>query len=458
LPRLRLSLTIPGAVALGAYEAGALAALVVAAKELGEDVLVIDSIASASAGSVTGLLAARSLLSGIDPIELLSSEAVGNGSRTPSAPSSRRQKEPIRLSLALAVPSGPTCAPDLMRDADWYILTLTNTMSPQEYVAYADAALAAGSAAEGSPVNTRDLLAEERGSEAPGLLTLPEDGLFWYTDGGTVDNEPLNRTIELADDIGSDDERLYLVINPDPAFPTRSLSNDWGADAKPPHGAFDFAMRNAPSIYEELERAHGTSAQLELIGTPVAAVDAARTRCDLNAALVEAQEAVRRRQETIAGAASRILAEREAGHSDDYASLLAAVVHSDGARRQVPVEVISPAIDPSVADPPSQQLAGAFLNCFGGLFDISLCQSDFCLGYRNMGYWIEHRLNSYLPHHDVSGALASVEQDYERIGWSHCCHGEAPFAAPSFRNETELRALALHAGRAIAHDLNSEEP
>lgn len=319
-------------------------------------------------------------------------------------------------------------------------------------------ALAAGSTAEGSTVDIRDLPGEERRSEAPGLLTLPEDGLFWYTDGGTVDNEPLSRTIELADAIGSDDERLYLVIHPDPAFPTRSLSNDWGADAMPPHGAFDFAMHDAPSIYEELERAHGTRAQLEWTGTPVPAVDAARTHRDLNAALGEAQEAVRHRQETIDGAASRILAEREAGHSDDYASLLAAVVQSDGARRQVPVEVISPAIDPSVAEPPSQQLAGAFLNRFGGVFDISLRQSDFCLGYRNMGYWLEHRLHSYLPHLDVSAALASVEQEYQGIGWGHCCHGDAPFAAPSFRNETELRTLALHAGHAIAPDLTYEEP
>jgi hypothetical protein len=431
LPRLRLSLTIPGAVALGAYEAGALAALIVAAKELGEDVLVIDSIASASAGSTSGLRAAQSLLSAIDPIEHLSSEAAGNVSPAPGLPSPRRQKEPIWLSLALAVPADPTCAPELRHEeveADWYILTLTNTVSPQEYLAYADAAIAAGSTAEGSPVSTRNLLGEDPRGEEAGLLTLPEDGLFWYTDGGTVENEPLNRTIELADGIASDDERLYLVINPDPAFPARSLSNDWGADAQRPQvaraGAFAIDMHDAPSIYEELERVRGANAQLE---------------------------------ETIAGAASRILVEREADHSDDYASLLASVVQSAGATRQVPVEVISPAIDPTVADPPSQQLAGAFLNHFGGLFDISLRQSDFCLGYRNMGYWLEHRLNSYLPYLDVSVALESVEREYERIGWSQCCQGDAQFAAPSFRTGTELRTLAFHAGHVIAHDRTSGE-
>jgi hypothetical protein len=76
--RLRLSLTIPGAVSLGAYEGGALAALIVAAKTLGEDKIVIDSIASASAGSITGLLTARSLLRSVDPISLLASTWVNN--------------------------------------------------------------------------------------------------------------------------------------------------------------------------------------------------------------------------------------------------------------------------------------------------------------------------------------------------------------------------------------------
>lgn len=78
MPRLRLSLTIPGAVSLGAYEGGALAALILAAKALGEDKLVIDSIASASAGSMTALLTARSLLRDVDPVALLKAAWVDN--------------------------------------------------------------------------------------------------------------------------------------------------------------------------------------------------------------------------------------------------------------------------------------------------------------------------------------------------------------------------------------------
>jgi predicted acylesterase/phospholipase RssA len=78
MSRLRLSLTIPGAVSLGAYEGGALAALIVAAKTLGEETILIDSIAAASAGSITALLTARSLLRSVDPVNLLKAAWVEN--------------------------------------------------------------------------------------------------------------------------------------------------------------------------------------------------------------------------------------------------------------------------------------------------------------------------------------------------------------------------------------------
>src|SRR5271166_202035 len=77
MAKLRVALTIPGAVSLGAYQGGALAALLVAARALGEEVLVIDAIASASAGSVSAVLVARSLLRGVDPVGLLAAVWVG---------------------------------------------------------------------------------------------------------------------------------------------------------------------------------------------------------------------------------------------------------------------------------------------------------------------------------------------------------------------------------------------
>src|SRR6266571_8782102 len=68
--QLRISLTISGAASLGAYEGGALAALLYAARAVAagdNPPLRIDVMSGASAGSVTALLSARALLEGHDP-------------------------------------------------------------------------------------------------------------------------------------------------------------------------------------------------------------------------------------------------------------------------------------------------------------------------------------------------------------------------------------------------------
>src|SRR5437899_5299805 len=61
--RIRIALIVSGAVALGSYEAGALSALIGLVKRSNGRV-VIDTIVGASAGSITGLLLAHTLLTG----------------------------------------------------------------------------------------------------------------------------------------------------------------------------------------------------------------------------------------------------------------------------------------------------------------------------------------------------------------------------------------------------------
>ena len=133
MSKLRVSMTLPGAISLGAYEGGALAALLVAAKALGEDLVVVDSIAAASAGSITALLVARSLLRNVDPVTLLTKAWVEldsfNAMKThsldsplssdslskiaaatvgpdgvPDGPAVGRQQQPIHLSFAAGQP------------------------------------------------------------------------------------------------------------------------------------------------------------------------------------------------------------------------------------------------------------------------------------------------------------------------------------------------------------------
>ena len=74
MAKLRIALTISGAVSLGAYEAGVLAGLLSGILPLceGEDPAIrLDAIGGASAGSMAGLLAARCLTAGYDPVYVM---------------------------------------------------------------------------------------------------------------------------------------------------------------------------------------------------------------------------------------------------------------------------------------------------------------------------------------------------------------------------------------------------
>src|SRR3954470_24840811 len=78
---IQLALTLPGGVALGAFEAGALAALVVAGGGAwggggalcggDEPQVCVDLIGASSAGSLTSVLVVRALIEGLDPVDLL---------------------------------------------------------------------------------------------------------------------------------------------------------------------------------------------------------------------------------------------------------------------------------------------------------------------------------------------------------------------------------------------------
>ena len=514
MARLRLSLTIPGAVSLGAYEGGALAALIVAAEALGEEILTIDSIASASAGSITGLLTARSLLGGVDPVRLLAAAWVENVSfnamktrstraplssealaimakkvlgpdGVPSNPTLTRQSEPVRLSMALTSLAGLTYnVPDLSRNtvvqastySDWRTLTLTRTISTEDYVNYAEAAIASGANAIGFPAKRLNRLPDKQQYVDAGLQGFPDDGEFWYTDGGTVDNEPLGRTIDLAEDIGSDDDRLYLLIHPDPAFPSSNPSPVWGGDAPLPPwlrtGAHAFSISRSQSIYEDLKRLEKTNSHLEWIQRVAPAVASGVTeavsRAELSAtqadqlresllsAVSTALESVREEQTLISSMANRAPRQREAVAEDDLDSALDDLVRAASGledKRPISVEVVSPTVDPSVQAAPAEQLAGAFLFHFGGFLDLKFRQSDFALGFRNMAYWLDHDLESYLPTVDLSPAIQQVNDAYTQLDWDGIRCGGAQLGELPFGGKAELIQLALHVAHVIAHDV-----
>jgi hypothetical protein len=339
LPPLRLSLTRSGDVSLAPYEGGTLAALIVASRALGERTLVIDSIACASVASITGLLAARSLLGGVDPISLFGSAGLDDVSiETLSADSAfsmatcalgphglpngaavTRQGEPVRLSMALSdlallANSHPESAPAGTEPTsaahDWYNVELTNAATPHDYLMLANGAPSVG--------------ADRQPNGDPGAPGLPDDG-------------PLSRTIDLAREISGDDERVCLVFDPNPAFPLLS--------------PFDVAW-------------------------------------------IENMAPVGPDQTDAYSAAHRIMAERQADQSDDYAALLGSL------------------IDPTDAPQRTSQMSVEIISHPG---DSTHSRNDFALGYRTMTDWLAQRLHRYLPRVDLSPALERVNEQYERI-------------------------------------------
>jgi predicted acylesterase/phospholipase RssA len=513
MTKLRLSLTIPGAVSLGAYEGGALAALVLAAKSLGEDTLVIDTIAAASAGSITGLLTARALLRDVDPVKLLSEAWVTNvsfqamKSRTtdsplsstalsdmadavlgpqgvPDGPEANWQVQPIQLSMALASLAGFNYVlADLERDTtvvastflDTYDVALDKTADSAAFLVHAEAAIASGSNAIGFPPKLLDRSADRARYDAAGLLGFPADGKFWYTDGGTVDNEPLGRTIDLTPDDDGNDGRLYLLIHPNQGVPVPEVSKVWGGDAPQPPwmhtGSHSIGISRAQSIYNDLERLEKTNSRLNWVRSIAPAVrsgleagiqtagltadQADQVRGNLKAAVAEALTNVQGQETDLEQRTNREPTGRSLP-AGDYDTLLDALVgEASGLEGKDPirVEVVSPSVDPTVTKSPSEQLAGAFFFHFGGFFDERFRQSDFALGFRNMSYWLTNHLPGYLEGVDLSTALAAVHDAYSRLGWGQVDFGGVGLKALSRKEKDELIGLGFHVAHVVEHDI-----
>jgi hypothetical protein len=521
MSKLRLSLTIPGAVSLGAYEGGALAALIVAVTELGEDNVVIDSIASASAGSITALLTARALLCGVNPIDLLSAAWVDNVSlkamkakhddywplssealttmatavfddpTLQGGPDARRQSQSVTISMALANLAGLTYdLENLARGTvvqastymDWYNVTIPDTATTDAYKAHAQSAIASGSNAIGFPAKNLDRTDDRDAYRQAGLQGFPANGHFWYTDGGTVDNEPLGRTIDLAQAIDSDDERLFLLIHPDPGASPPSASTVFASTAPTPPwirtGTHAFSMSRAQSIFEDLRRLEKVNSRLswmdEVMPAVQSGVDAGieaaglsdvqadQLRSSLGEALSAAMDRVRGHQARV-----EERTDRSAKHHDpvegDWASTLEALIGAASGLEEkdpIKVEVISPVLELEPGQSAADVLAGAFLFHFGGFVDIAFRQSDFTLGYRNMTYWMKNFFSRYLggvDEDDLRSALNAVDAAYAGLKWNNVRKGGTRASSLSAGEKFELAEIAAHVVHVVDHDILTGE-
>jgi predicted acylesterase/phospholipase RssA len=283
---LRIGLSLPGGIAPGTFEAGAVSGLLAWIQEVNArqaDTVLLDVIAGASAGSLSGLLAARVLLAGDDPVAVFREAWVeapslekmrGTG---PWAPLSLRpardvahrllfapsqptpnspQTSPITLNLALGClrgfsqeipldgrttdPSQPLLAASYL---DWSSYELSDTpdgtgSNREEWTQAIDSAVASASHPLAFRARALDRTALRPEYLATGIINLPADPeqlRLWYTDGGLLDNEPLGRCVDLvgARDAAPTPSRLVMLVRSTARWPPPADNPAWSGSGRP---------------------------------------------------------------------------------------------------------------------------------------------------------------------------------------------------------------------------------
>lgn len=506
---VRIALTISGAVSLGAFEGGAMAALLTFVQCLGrlepgdghQWPVSVDVMSGASAGSITAVLAARVLTGGLDPVDTMHAAWVTapslqtltrGGARAPLSPDGLRsealailakpaagppQPSPVTVHIALTALAGLRhTIPDLARGhplqatthLDWAELsfepgdTLAAWTTP-EHASAIDFALASGASPLAFPpyaVHRRARPDDWATYLRNGVSGLPEDGWLWYTDGGTIENEPLGRTLDLAadSDRGWAGERLHILVHPHPTG--GGGPGPWrGPDG--PRGAWLRSLVRADRIqrtqtlFDDLRRAEKTNSRLvwrremqrRLLEHRAGLDDPGRESFDGTVAALLAD---------IGQDRSRLRAQAQGTEASpgspaptlevDPARALEAVLdHVTGTGGQpVAFGVISPT---ALADDHrvtvEALLAGEHLFHFGGFLDDRLRAHDFAVGYDAALGWLAEATTG-------DGALAGAAPDAllqsslqettrVRLPWS--------LPAPTAGGAARWSALAL-AGRA----------
>jgi Patatin-like phospholipase len=521
MPQLRLSLTISGAVSLGAYEGGALAALLYAVREIAameDEPLRIDVMAGASAGSITALLAARALLEGHDPGEVMagswvSGDSLGDllahGTQAPLSidalrqlgsrlldpgqgeASALRQRSPVRLSYTLACLRGfeyrlPRLGRHDAVQASAFIDTFDHVLSPGADIGSLtspagdcplDAVLASGANEMGFPPYLLNRARQWPVYQQEGIDNLPPDPdrSFWFTDGGTLDNEPLGRTLDLTNEADADDvpsQRLHLLIHPHPTAALTGLS--WANPEVRPTFAQTAVrglnLQRTQSIYADLKRVEKTNSHLawislldERLGTVLDQLPSG-SRETVRAALASAVDAMSddaarlREQRTAAPADGGPDAGDDPGAAASPSELLAtALQRASGLAGKTParVDVISPLLLPeSRTHSVDQLLSGELLFHFGGFLDESMRRNDFDLGYLSTLEWLGNNglSDAGLPADLAAQALAAAQNAYQPgSGWEQT--GPMTTGSLLAMHPWQAARLAGKVTQVLTHDL-----
>lgn len=502
MAKLRLGLTISGAVSLGSYEGGALAALLVAVQEM-KGAVVIDALTGASAGAITAVLTARCLARGGDPIQAmtaswvdlpdihrlkthedsspLSAKVLGDGARSLFAPGTLAEdpakRQPGEVHVVLTMTSlegyryeikkleGETTV-DALTYVDWADFVFTDQTADDVWLEAADASLASAANAVGFPPKLvkRSAADIEKATEQ-GVKNPPDPDGVWYTDGGTVDNEPLGRLLDLLDDPGDGSERLVLLVHPTPT--STPADKVWIDHEHQPRwtrtGLRAQSVRGAQSIYDDLRKLEKTNTRLAWTSSAMAQLAAAiqqvadqAGQAALGQALRQIIEDLHQKHTELNGVIGRPPPDPDPpGTGASLPDLLETAVHrATGLEGKLPikVEVVSPDLDDS-GKPADQLLAGEKLGHFFGFLDAKFRRSDFALGYRNMTRFLHDTLPGHGVADEIRAALPEVERRYHDLGWDAERWGDAGWGTLSLAERARLLELGGHIAFLVQDDI-----
>jgi patatin-like phospholipase len=508
--QLRISVVLSGGASLGAYQAGALAALLVGVQHLQREKqvhVVIDGIGGASAGALVSLLGAYALLEGLDPAEFLHEAWVNRvsldllrrqggegllsfarlreditdfldlGAYKGHSPD-LAQRTPTGLHVALTGLQGLTYPITSLRGNetftsvtynDWGRFVLEPLKGPAqmlepEGIAPLDFVLASASHPGAFRPALLDRSADAKVYRRLGIDDFPETGSMWYVDGGIAQSEPLGRVLAAAreadrrvDHDSGPYRRAVVLIDPRSEDP--SGASTWTDPTQTPKWLY------------------GLSRALEIVPTQVIYDDALRvekanTRLQWAQALLEALTPhLRDAEGSLRAFLERVEKDRAASPKDkahngpsgrdldelSVAELLRIALQDVtglGGKEIVDLNIITPLM---LADGDDDEvpklLAGEFFGDFGGFLDRDIRLSDFLLGYASAEVWLREGLHDTGFDHDALGAMAKEVAGRSPGDWREANKGTVRASKLPWPGRVKLMRLLFDSFRALAADV-----
>jgi hypothetical protein len=473
---LRLCLSLSGGASLGAYQAGATAALLVALSHLREEQRLdvrLDAVGGASAGAIVGMMAAHSVLEGTDGCDVMFEAWVEGvsidtllrrGSRGPlslegvrarlpelleqARRSGSGQRHPLVLHVSLTALRGHTYEiPGLRREQPVVGVTYSDS---RDFRLEPGGGLRALLEPEGaSPLEAVLASASHPGAFAPRVI----EGL-WYTDGGLIQPKPLGRALAAARQVDDGDEaaaRLTLMVHPRSKDPSDAEEWSDASYAATWAGGLSrgLAIVSEQPLYDDLERVERDNFRLEWTQQLLDRLAPHLSDSDGDG-LRELLRRIEDDKRSLEGDSDAASASEPGAGADELVRRAIWEIGGLTGKRHEAIDLISPLLlTEDDGEGVTSLLAGELIGDFGGFLDRDLRQSDFALGYESTLAWARRGLGECGVADDaVSGAVEAIEAS-RPVSPADARRGHAKERDLPWRARVRLALFLLRAVRAL---------